>query len=80
MTESFRDGFSSAVKAIMAGNFFISIIFATALQYLWGMINALQMIMLAGLFNIAIPENLQVIIIEVTKALNLEFWDTEEAY
>jgi len=38
MTESFRDGFSSAVKAIMAGNFFISIIFATALQYLWGMI------------------------------------------
>eukprot|EP00353_Schmidingerella_taraikaensis_P005300 CAMPEP_0185569026 /NCGR_PEP_ID=MMETSP0434-20130131/1785_1 /TAXON_ID=626734 ORGANISM="Favella taraikaensis, Strain Fe Narragansett Bay" /NCGR_SAMPLE_ID=MMETSP0434 /ASSEMBLY_ACC=CAM_ASM_000379 /LENGTH=64 /DNA_ID=CAMNT_0028183687 /DNA_START=238 /DNA_END=432 /DNA_ORIENTATION=- len=64
----------------MAGNFFISIIFATALQYLWGMINALQMIMLAGLFNIAIPENLQVIIIEVTKALNLEFWDTEEAY
>jgi len=38
------------------------------------------MIMLAGLFNIAIPENLQVIIIEVTKALNLEFWDTEEAY
>ena len=80
MTENLRDTFASAVKAIMAGNLFISLLFATALQYLWGMINALQMIMLAGLFRILYPDNLQVITIEVTKACNFDFYQTEDLY
>lgn len=61
----------------MAGNLFISLIFATALQYLWGMINALQIIVLVGLFNLNVPDNLLVILIEVTKACNFDFYQTE---
>ena len=64
----------------MAGNFFLSILFATALQYLWGMVNALQIIVLAGLFKIKIPENLRIILIEVTKACNFDLISTEKLY
>ena len=44
--------FANTVKTIMASNFAISILFATALQRLWTMVNALQIIVLAGLFQI----------------------------
>jgi len=39
--DSVKGSFAETVKAIMAGNFLISILMAGALQYLWGMINAL---------------------------------------
>ena len=47
----FEDTFAAAVKTIMAGNFFISLLLASVIQYLWGMINSLQIIVLGVLLN-----------------------------
>lgn len=74
------DGFARAVTAIMAGNFFVSLIFASALQYLWGMVNALQIMVLAVLFDILLPSNVMVILREITKACNFDFFYTADFY
>jgi hypothetical protein len=47
----FEDTFAAAVKAIMAGNIFISLLLASVIQYLWGMINSLQIIVLGVLLD-----------------------------
>ena len=59
--QTISDSFASAVKSIMAGNFFLSLILATALQYLWGMINALQLIVLGVFFDLLMPANTEVV-------------------
>mmetsp|Transcript_33742 Transcript_33742/g.44510 ORF Transcript_33742/g.44510 Transcript_33742/m.44510 type:complete len:230 (+) Transcript_33742:313-1002(+) len=72
--------FADSVKAIMAGNLVISLLFAGALQYLWGMVNSLQVMVMAILFGVYLPENLQVILIAVTKACSFDFYKTEDLY
>ena len=72
--------FASSVKTIMAGNFLLSLVFAGVLQCLWGMINSLQIMNLAILLGIFLPENLQIILIEVTKACNFDFFNTEDLF
>ena len=49
---------ADSVKSIMAGNLFISIAFAGALQYLWGMVNSLQIMVLGVLYGVLLPDNL----------------------
>ena len=78
--QTLSDGFARAVTAIMAGNFFVSLIFASALQYLWGMVNALQIMVLAVLFDILLPSNVMVILREITKACNFDFFYTADLY
>jgi len=46
------------MKSIMAGNFALSTFMSLSLNFLWGMINALQMIVYLPLFSIVIPANL----------------------
>lgn len=58
----------------MAGNLFISLLMAYALQYLWGMVNSLQLIVLASLFDLLIPENAKVIQVEIMKACAFDFF------
>mmetsp|Transcript_18451 Transcript_18451/g.24777 ORF Transcript_18451/g.24777 Transcript_18451/m.24777 type:complete len:86 (+) Transcript_18451:289-546(+) len=64
----------------MAGNFMISLIFAGALQYLWGMVNSLQVMVISIVYATFMPENLHVILIEVTKACSFDFYQTEDIY
>ena len=59
----------------MAGNVFITIALATALQYLWGMVNALQIIVLEVFFFCETPANAKVIMIEILKSCNFEVFD-----
>ena len=64
----------------MAGNFFISLLLATALQYLWGMVNSLQLIVMGVLFDILQPENAKVIQLQILKACSFDFFYTEDLY
>ena len=61
----------------MAGNAFITILLASALQYLWGMVNALQIMVLTVFFYSLIPPNASVIMVEILKACNFELFDSE---
>ena len=40
-TEIMEDAFAASIKAMMAGNMFVSLLMAGALQYLFGMINSI---------------------------------------
>ena len=60
MTATIESVTSTAENALMvyfSSNAFISLFAAQFLQYLWGMINALQVIVFTALFNINVPEN-----------------------
>ena len=48
------------VQAISSSNFFIGLILGGSMQYLWGMIRALQLISLSGLVNVKIPIHLHI--------------------
>ena len=62
VVQELSDSFANTVKTIMAGNFLVSLLLASALQYLWGMVNSLQIIVLeASLFNCLLPSNSQVV-------------------
>ena len=61
----------------MAGNAFITILLATTLQYLWGMVNALQIMVMTVFFYSLIPPNASVIMVEILKACNFELFDSE---
>lgn len=66
-----------ALKAFLGANVLISLFFAGALQYLWGMINALQVIVLTKLFSLDnIPPNAYIVMQTILKLCALEFIDT----
>ena len=56
---------SNALKSFLGGNLFVSLFSAGALQYLWGLINALQMIVLTVLFNIDVAANADMIMVAI---------------
>lgn len=59
------------------GNFALSFVFGGLLQFIWGMINALQVIMLSTLFNVDIPLNAYMIMEVILKLCALDFFSTE---
>ena len=61
MAEDMLDGFMKA----LSGTSFVNILLSSSLQFLWGMINALQIIVLTVLFNLKIPVNAQQIEIKI---------------
>ena len=79
-TKKMGKSFADSVKTIMASNAIISVLFAGVLQYLWGMVNTLQVFNLAIIYNCLLPENMLVILAEVNKACNFDFYNTETMY
>ena len=79
-TKAVGKSFADSVKTIMAGNAIIGMVFAGVLQYLWGMVNTLQVINLAIIYDCLLPENMLVILSEVNKACNFDFYNTENLY
>ena len=51
-TKAYLEG---SLKSFLAGNLFVSVVGAVTLQHMWGMINALQIMVLAILFNVVMP-------------------------
>ena len=47
-----------AIEGMVIGNFLIATFVSFSLNYLWGLINALQMIVYLPLFNINFPANI----------------------
>ena len=64
----------------MAGNIFISLLLASMIQYLWSMINSLQIIVLGVLLDCLQPPNAKVIQFEILKACAFDFFRTETIY
>ena len=67
------------LTAFFSGNIFISFFTSNLLQYLWGLVNTLQIIVLMNLFNIEIPENAGLLMTTILKMCALEFIPKEKA-
>ena len=70
----------SAFKAFLTANIFVSIFSAGMLQYLWSLINTLQIVVLTVLFALDIPVNAELVMIMILQMCSLEFISTETAF
>ena len=61
-----------------SANMFVSIFSAGALQYLWGLINALQVLVLTALFQLDLAPNADMVMVAVLKMAALEFVSGEQ--
>ena len=61
-------------------NIVVSIFLAGLLQFLWGLINTIQMIMLTALFTILVPKNAHTLMISLLKMSNLDIMQTEKIH
>lgn len=64
----------------MASNYLIGLIFAGILQYLWNMVNTLQLVNLVIIYDLLLPENMLIIQSLVNKACNFDFYNTDYLY
>ena len=69
---------ANGLKAFFSANAVVSIFYAGILQYLWGLINALQVIVLTDLFNIDVAPNAHIIMALILEMVSLDFIDTED--
>lgn len=69
-----------AFLIISGCNILTSFIFAYLLQYLWGMINTLQLMMMTALFSIQPPINTQMFMFALLKFVNFDIYNTEELW
>ena len=64
----------------MASNLVLSLVLASALQYLWGMVNSLQIMVLGMFFKLLFPANSAIIQTEILKSCAFDFFHTEIYY
>lgn len=57
--EDVSNSIKQGTQSIMIGNFVMNIILSGSLQFLWGMINTLQLIVHFPLFRLKFPANAQ---------------------
>ena len=77
MIESVGDASSGFLSVFMSTNVFLSIFMIQLLQYLWGLINTLQMIVIIVLFNVQFPLNTSQILIDIMALSNLDLFEVD---
>lgn len=78
--ETWMQSLESLFMTVSFSNMFLSILFAGVLQFLWGLINTVQMVMVTALFSILIPQNAFTLMITLLKLSNLDILRTEEIH
>ena len=76
LAEQITGGF---LASFLGSNFILSIFLVGVIQYLWGLINTLQMITLTALFTGNMPQNCKRIMIEIMHFTNLDVIDCTDA-
>ena len=64
----------------LGSNLILGIFLSFLLQYLWGLINALQVVVLTALFNLEIPENASIIMEAILALMSFEIVDTDSFF
>ena len=65
-----KDGMNSAFKAMMAGNFAISVVLSASLNLLWSLLNSLQVIVMLPLLKTNFPSNAYLLSQTLNKVAN----------
>ena len=80
LLESTADAFATAISAAVGANVLVGLFMAGALQYMWGMIHSLQMIVITALFDLYTPTNANIIMVSILQLTAYDFYQTEELY
>ena len=64
---------ANALSAFHSANLFVSLVSAGALQYLWGLINVLQVIVMTDLFKVNVTPNAHMIMVAIHEMVSLDF-------
>lgn len=67
----------SVIISSVSTNLILSIFQAYVIQYLWGLINAIQIIMLTSLFDLQIPKLAEVTMFKMMELTNLDILHLE---
>ena len=74
------DGAEDMLKAFFGANIFVSLFSSGFLQFLWGMINTLQVLVLTELFYIDIPVNADMVMRMILRMCSLDFIQTDKIF
>lgn len=69
---------TNTLQAFFGANALLGVFSSYLMQYLWGLINALQMIVISALFSLDMPYNARDVMIMILKLVAFEFYDTGE--
>ena len=75
MIKAVEDSASNFVQGFLGSNLILSLFLITVLQFLWGLINTLQIIVLTVLFSVTMPVNCYRIMIVMMQICNLDVID-----
>ena len=78
--ESVAASSSGALAVFLGSNLILGAFMSFILTYLWGMINALQIVTLTTLFNLDIPDNANIIMEAILALMSLEVVDTDSLF
>ena len=67
-------------KTFLASNFILHILLSVGMQSMWGLLNALQMIVLTVLFDLGMPANNEIVSISILKLCFFDLFQTENTY
>lgn len=77
MVEAVASSAQNTLMAYFGANIIFSILGSGLLQFLWGLINTLQIIMLTSLFDLHFPDNANRIMTMIMKLCAADFIDTD---
>ena len=72
--------FGDSFKAFFTGNVILTVIFSTNMQFMWGLINSLQINVLTVLLNLKTPVNSLVVLSTMLQLSNFDVIDMEPLY
>ena len=78
LLESLNTAIEGTLGVFISSNFALTIFISGALQFLWGMVNALQMIVLSVLFSVMRPPHVEMVLTTIMEYVNFDFIDTAE--
>ena len=70
----------NALLSFFGANLGLSIVAASLLQYLWSMINALQILVLSALFDLNIPDSAFMVMELILKMCSMDFFQTDSIF
>ena len=71
------EGMGTATKTAIVGNFAVNLILSGAMNLLWGLLHAMQILAYLPLFNVMMPANAQYMFKIIIKIANFELIDIE---
>ena len=80
ITETISKRSEESFEILLGANMVATTIFSTSMQFMWGLVNTLQLIALTIFFDTLSPVNVQSVLINILKISNFDLYPTDQIY